>query len=121
MVFCNGTDFKLFIKPPITLIKYYCRAKKTKMKFINCIFRIIASIFGGFASFVFMWYVFGELLAVWYMHQNAILNRIDLSEDMGFGMIMTLLLVVCFAIFFPLGAVLSWRGFLQANENQKRL
>lgn len=91
------------------------------MKLISRMLRVGASIFGGFVLFVLMWYVFGELLTVWYMYQNAILNRLDLSEDMGFGMIMTLLLVVCFVIFFPLGVVFSWRKLLRLKENQRRM
>lgn len=91
------------------------------MKLISRMLRVGASIFGGFVLFVLMWYVFGELLTVWYMYQNAILNRLDLSEDMGFGMIMTLLLVVCFVIFFPLGVVFSWRKLLRLKGNQRRM
>lgn len=91
------------------------------MKLISRMLRVGVSIFGGFVLFVLMWYVFGELLTVWYMYQNAILNRLDLSEDMGFGMIMTLLLVVCFVIFFPLGVVFSWRKLLRLKGNQRRM
>ena len=30
----------------------------------------------------------GEAMTAWYMHQHGIPSRLDLSEDMGFGMLL---------------------------------
>ncbi|WP_158534171.1 hypothetical protein [Paracidovorax avenae] len=50
----------------------------------------------------------GEALTAWYMHQHGIPSRLDLSEDMGFGM---LLFAGWMASTFtlPLWGYLGWR------------
>ncbi|XDF35551.1 hypothetical protein RBH89_00485 [Paracidovorax avenae] len=50
----------------------------------------------------------GEAMTAWYMHHHGITSRLDLSEDMGFGMLL-LAGWLASALTLPLWGYLGWR------------
>ena len=52
--------------------------------------------------------VVGEAMTAWYMHHHGITNRLDLSEDMGFGMLVFVGWLAS-ALTLPLWGYLGWR------------
>ncbi|WP_157836542.1 MULTISPECIES: hypothetical protein [Paracidovorax] len=49
-----------------------------------------------------------EAITAWYMHQHGIASRLDLSEDMGFGMLLFAGWMAS-AFTLPLWGYLGWR------------
>ncbi|MDA8523249.1 hypothetical protein [Acidovorax sp. NCPPB 4044] len=50
-----------------------------------------------------------EVAAVWYMHRHGIVERRELSEDMGFGMLAAAAALLSAATAMPLSLALGWR------------
>lgn len=73
---------------------------RTLLNLVSCVLIALAGLFVTMIAA-------GEAVIAWYMHHYAVPSRLELSEDMGFGMLM---LAVWGASFFtlPIWGFLGW-------------
>ncbi|HZY17526.1 MAG TPA: hypothetical protein VFE82_03545 [Ramlibacter sp.] len=51
----------------------------------------------------------GELFVWWYMREHGVVNRLDLSEDHGFGMVAFFVGSLVLLVALPIAGILSWK------------
>lgn len=82
-------------------IAKYSRNIKLIMRYLICILlSIIASLI--------VVYVLSELQVIWYMRTSHIVNRSDLGDDLGLGLL-SLLLIPAFIICLPISFFIIWK------------
>lgn len=84
-------------------------SKVTALKGLKVVYRFIYCLVLTSLCLVAIWFLVGEAVAYWYRHHHQIAERIDLSEDYGFGMIVFLVDGVALLVSLPFALYWGWR------------
>ena len=71
--------------------------------------RILIALTLAAVLLVVVLYLAGEATVAWYLHHHAVASRIELSEDYGFGMLVSFVLCATAAVALPLAIFAGWR------------
>lgn len=85
------------------------------MNIIKTILKLVVVSALGFLFFLLVDFSTGEILVRWYISKYQVTQRIELKNDLGFGMLAGGLFLINLVVFFPLGVYLSWRLLKRKN------